>query len=212
MFYSFQNNLTKIGRVTLICNTSWFFVTRPIFSYDLTLSRYKFKTEARSPKPTIFSESWVRKDSVVQKFSRWNFRVWSVLQRRIHFFANFCVPTGKYWARVRSILLMSLTSHIASFNRHAPKFSVVPQKLSWCQPFGVQGIPKSGNPDSFPPKNVFFAKNRFSWPNSQHLPIACHTCSESYWFDGSFGKSGDPLRASVDPSDFCNIEGINWHC
>ena len=37
---------------------------------------HNFKREARSTKPTIFSESWVRKNSVStgpQKFSRWKF-------------------------------------------------------------------------------------------------------------------------------------------
>ena len=51
-----------------------FFVTRPIFSYDLTSSRYNFETKVWSLKPTIFSESWVHTVSVVtgpKKLSRW---------------------------------------------------------------------------------------------------------------------------------------------
>ena len=43
---------------------------------------------------------------------------------------------------LRSIL-MPPTSHIASLNRHTPKFSGVGLKLTWCQPFGVQGLTKS---------------------------------------------------------------------
>ena len=88
-------------------------------------------------------------------------------------------------ARVRSIL-MPPTSHIASLNRHTPKFSGVGLKLAWIQPFGVQGLPKSGKPDLCPPKMAilrwfFFAQNQFSRPNSKFLPIACHTCFESFW-------------------------------
>ena len=67
---------TKIGGVSLISDTSWFFITRLIFSYDLTLSPYNFETEAWSPKPIIFSKSWVRKHSVAtvpERCSRWKF-------------------------------------------------------------------------------------------------------------------------------------------
>ena len=69
MFYSFQSDQNKIGGVSLIRHI---FVTQPIFSYDPTLNRYNFETEARSPKPIVFSESWVRKDSggaAPEKFS-----------------------------------------------------------------------------------------------------------------------------------------------
>ena len=55
----------------IFCNTSGFWPMN-----DLTLSHYNFKTEARSPKPTVFSESWVHNDSVgtsPEKFSRWKF-------------------------------------------------------------------------------------------------------------------------------------------
>ena len=76
MFYLFQSDRSKICGVTLICNTSWFFATRPIFSYDLTLSGNNFETEARLPKRIIFSESWVGKKSVgrsPEKIFCWKF-------------------------------------------------------------------------------------------------------------------------------------------
>ena len=38
----------------------------------------------------------------------------------------------------------SLTFPIASLNHYNPKFSGVPQKLTWCQQFGIQIIPKWG--------------------------------------------------------------------
>ena len=49
---------------------------------------------------------------------------------------------------------MTLTSHIASLNRHTLKFLGVGLMLTWCQPFAVQGLPKSGNSDSCPPKQA----------------------------------------------------------
>ena len=41
---------------------------------------------------------------------------------------------------------MSIDTFFASWS--LPTFSRVGLKLTWCQPFGVQGLPKSGNPDS----------------------------------------------------------------
>ena len=54
----------------------------------------------------------------------------------------------------RSILVPS-TFHIASLKRYTPKFSGAPQKLTWCQPFGVQVLPKSGNSYSCTQKKLF---------------------------------------------------------
>ena len=67
-------------------------------------------------------------------------------------------------------------SHIASLNRHTSKFSGIGLKITWCQPFAIQGLPKSGNPDCCPPKmailscSFIVAKNQYSWPNGQFLP------------------------------------------
>ena len=92
-------------------------------------------------------------------------------------------------ARVHSILMPpNSESDIAILNRHTPNISGVGLKLTWCQPFAVQGLSKSGNPDSCTPKKAimrcFFAQNQFSWPNGQFLPIACHIYSESSLSDG----------------------------
>ena len=76
MLYSLQSDRTKIGGVSLIHNTSYFLYYDWFLASDLTLSHYDFETEARSPKPKTFSESWVFKDSVgtsPDKFSRWKF-------------------------------------------------------------------------------------------------------------------------------------------
>ena len=107
-------------------------------------------------------------------------------------------------ALVRSIL-MPLTSHIASLNRHTPKFSGIRLKLTWCQPFAVQGLPKSSNPDSCPPKKrrfwevLFCTKSIFQAKRS----IFTYSMSRIFWkLLSSFGISWDPLGTSCDPSDF----------
>ena len=60
-------------------------------------------------------------------------------------------------------------------------YFIIPQgtqkHLTWCQPFGILGLPKSGNPDSWNTKKgdleVFFGPNLFARPNGQLLPKAC---------------------------------------
>ena len=67
---------TKNVGVTLIRYTSYFSYHNRFLAYDPSLSRYNFKTEAQSPKPTIFLESWVRNDSRVtglEKNFRWKY-------------------------------------------------------------------------------------------------------------------------------------------
>ena len=54
---------------------------------------------------------------------------------------------------MRSILVPP-TSRIANLKRYTPKFSGAPQYLTWCQPFGVQVLPKSGWP-GFPGQRVY---------------------------------------------------------
>ena len=55
------------------------------------------------------------------------------------------------------------------------KFSGVGLKLTLCQSFGVQDLPKSGNPVLCPPKQAilrcFFAKNLISWPIDHFLHV-----------------------------------------
>ena len=50
---------------------------------------------------------------------------------------------------------MPPTFHIASLKRYTPKFSGPAQKLTWCQWFGVQVLPKLGNSCT---KSIFLAK------------------------------------------------------
>ena len=47
----------------------------------------------------------------------------------------FCRPAA-------DSILMPPTFPIASLNRYTPNFSGVPQKLTWCQQFGLQIFPK----------------------------------------------------------------------
>ena len=75
----------------------WKFIQFGIASFPL--SRYNFETEARPPKPTMFSESWVRKDSMgtgPEKFPRWKFSGTERFTKKITF-----------------------ASHITSLNRHS---------------------------------------------------------------------------------------------
>ena len=89
----------------------------------------------------------------------------------------------KYRARVPTIL-MPPTFPIASLNRYTPNFSGVPQKLTWCQQFGLQIFPKWGDADICPLEmavfRCFFGRNKFSRPNGRLSPIACLTYLESY--------------------------------
>ena len=133
-----------------------FFVTRPIFSYDLTLSCYNFKTEARSPKANTSSESWVSKDSVgtgPQKKSPWKFSAIERFTPKITF-----LPIS---VSQRKVELVSTVWRPGPSNLEVRYRRFVSTKIGDFEVF-------------------FFAQNRFSWPNGQFLPTACHTYSESY--------------------------------
>ena len=107
------------------------------------------------------------------------FPVWNINMAAINIpwkngcFCHFLVMNGKLWAErsfysylvpemiwwkfhenrmlesaKTNLLLLTLTSWV----KEARPFSGVPQKKTWWQPFGVQGLPKSGNPDLWSPK------------------------------------------------------------
>ena len=66
-----------------------------------------------------------------------NFRVRSVLTKKSLFREFPCTHTKTMQrAHMRSILVPP-TFHIASLKRYTPKFSGPPQKLTWCQRFGL---------------------------------------------------------------------------
>ena len=144
-------------------------------------------SKRRLSHPTIFSKSWVHMDSVgsaPKNFPVENFRVRSDLQKSSIFHWFLLPPTKiKYQARVPTIL-MPQTFPIASLNRYTPNFSGVPQKLTWCQQFGLQIFPKWGDADicrlEMAVFRCFFGRNKFSRPNGRLLPIACHTYLESF--------------------------------
>ena len=58
------------------------------------------------------------------------------------------------------------TFRIARLNCYTPKFSGVPQKLTWCQQFGLQVLPKWGDANIWPLKKAvfrcFFGLKKFS--------------------------------------------------
>ena len=75
------------------------------------------------------------------------FRGRSDLQK-ISLFHEFSCPLGKKNRQpAADSILMPPTFHIARLNRYTPNFSGVPQKLTWCQQFGLQIFPKWGDVD-----------------------------------------------------------------
>ena len=89
----------------------------------------------------------------------------------------FCRPAA-------DSILIPPTFPIARLNGYTPNFSGVPQKLTWCQQFGLQIFPNRGDAHILPQKNAvfrcFFGLNKFSRPNGRLSPIPCHTYLESY--------------------------------
>ena len=84
----------------------------------------------------------------------------------------------KYRSGVRSIL-MPPTFHIAHLNCHTCKISGAKLKLIWCQGFGAQSLPKSGNPNWCHQKRpfwVFFWRTNFPGQTVNfclmHVPIS----------------------------------------
>ena len=115
-----------------------------------------------------------------------NFR-WRSDLRKFSVFHEFSFHVGKKNRRpATDSILMPPTFHIARLNRYTPNFSGVPQKLTWCQQFGLQIFPKWGDADicrlEMAVFRCFFLLNKFSPPNGRLSPIACHTYLESYGF------------------------------
>ena len=106
------------------------------------------------------------------------------------------------------------TFHIASLNRYTPNFSGVTQKLTWCQQFGLQVLPKWGNANILLLKKAvfrcFFGLNKFFRPNVWLSPIAYHTYLESYDTQLWFGLSGNHFSASYKAPDFCWQNRLNF--
>merc|ERR1712240_810565 len=113
-----------------------------------------------------------------------NFRVQSDFQK-ISVFHEFSFRFGKKNRRpAADSILMPPTFQIARLNRYTPNFSGVPQKLTWCQQFGLQIFPKGGDAHicrlEMAVFRCFFGRNKFSRPNGRLSPIACLTYLESY--------------------------------
>ena len=72
-------------------------------------------------------------------------------------FSRICVSARDFFCRpAADSILMPPTFPIASLNRYTPNFSGVPQKLAWCQQFGLQIFPKLGDAHNCPQKNRCF--------------------------------------------------------
>ena len=63
--------------------------------------------------------------------------------KKFIFFHEISLPHATFFCRpAADSILMPLTFPIARLNRYTPNFSGVPQKLTWCQQFGLQIFPK----------------------------------------------------------------------
>ena len=89
-------------------------------------------------------------------------------------FCQFSCPDrkNKLRARVRSIL-MPPTFHIASLNRHTPKFSGVNQNLTWSQQFVLRVLPKWCDADFCPMRNAVFSNSTATFP--------CNVYRHAFW-------------------------------
>ena len=63
---------------------------------------------------------------------------WRPKRKNFHF-SRSCMSARRFFFRPATVsILMPLTFTIASLNQYTPKFSGVPQKLTWCQQSGLQ--------------------------------------------------------------------------
>ena len=133
----------------IFCNTSGFWPMTSLWAAVTSKPRLGHPNRLHFLNPKCVRIPWV---VAPKKILVENFRVRSALPKK-SLFREFTCPDGKNMqrARVRSISVPP-TFHIVSLKHYAPNFSGPPQKLTWCQLFGVQVLPKSGNSDSCPPK------------------------------------------------------------
>ena len=113
-----------------------------------------------------------------------SFSSWRPKTKKFPFFTKFHCRTRFFCRPAADSILMPPTFPIARLNRYTPNFSGVPQKLTWCQQFGLQIFPKWGDADicrlEMAVFRCFFGRNKFSRPNGRLSPIACLTYLESY--------------------------------
>ena len=76
--------------------------------------------------------------------------------KKFPFFTNFHCHLRKNRQPAAVSILMPPIFPIASFNRYTSKFSGAPQKLTWCQQFGSQVLPKWGDANFWPLKRAVF--------------------------------------------------------
>ena len=98
------------------------------------------------------------------------------------FFTNLDVCTQIFWWHAAASILMPPAFHIASLNHYTPKFSGVPQKLSWCQEVGLEVLPRWGDADFCLFKKAVFRcfLGKFSRPNGRLSTVACYTYLERF--------------------------------
>ena len=82
-----------------------------------------------------------------------SFLSWRQKSKNIQFFTNFQCQLQKKSLAYCFGLNFNTTDLP---NRYTPKYSGVPEKLTWFQQFGLKIFPKEGDADFLPQKNAFF--------------------------------------------------------
>ena len=131
MFYLFQSDRTIDKKVLVFCNVHDFCNTSGFWIMTSLRAAITLKRRLGHPSRLYFLNPgckmipWVAALEIFQ-LKTFGDRAFYPID---HSFANLCVTTIA----------------IASFKCYTPKFSASPQELTWCQRFGVQVLPKSGN-------------------------------------------------------------------
>ena len=127
-----------------------------------------------------------------------SFSSWKPKTKKFPFSWNSTAARVFFCRPAADSILMPPTFPIASLNRYTPNFSGVPQKLTWCQRFGLQIFPKWGYAHILPRKNAgfrcFFGRNKFSRLNGRLSPIACLYQRKGFEATGDFYFSIDLLH------------------
>ena len=98
-----------------------------------------------------------------------SFSSWRPKNKKNPFFTNFHFLLVKNCRPAADSILMPPTFPIACLNRYTPNFSGLPQKLTWCQQFGLPDLSKvRGSPTS-------------SWITPSSDTSSFHTSSTNYF-------------------------------
>ena len=133
--------------------TTGLFATPPYFCWKLAFYRHlptsgRQNTVKTAPQPLLVNRAFVALNvTIISPVGPFLISLFVFEPRgqskQIPFFTNYHFALVKKVRRPASdSILMPPTFPIASLNRYTPNFSGVPQKLTWCQQFGLQIFPK----------------------------------------------------------------------